>query len=172
MKALFIFTSIILTSMTARAQRPEAILAQKGIYLPVLQKPLGNYTSLVRTGNLIYLSGKGPLLEDGKYIVGKAGKDIDLKQGYNAARLCGIAQLAALKTELGELSKVKRIINVTGFVNSTEDFRDQPKVIDGYSDLMAEVFGDCGTHARSAIGVASLPGGWSVEVAMVVEVEP
>lgn len=172
MKSLFIYTSIILSSISARAQKPEMIIAEHGITLPTLPKSLGNYRSIVRIGNLIYLSGKGPIRPDGKYVTGRVGKDVDIKQGYNAARLCGIAQLAALKAELGDLSKVKRIVNVIGFVNASDTFTDHPKVVDGYSDLMTEVLGDKGSHTRSAVGVASLPGGWPIEVSMVVEIEP
>jgi enamine deaminase RidA (YjgF/YER057c/UK114 family) len=171
MRHIILFTFLILFKVIAHAQTPEQILTEKGITLPELPKALGNYTSFVRSGNMIYLSGRGPFQADGKYIIGKLGRDLDTKQGYAAARLCGIAQLAVLKKELGDLSKVKKIVKVTGFVNCTEIFMDQPKVIDGYSDLMGEIFGGKGIHARSAVGVASLPAGWPVEVEMVVEIE-
>ncbi|KYH08237.1 hypothetical protein A1704_06160 [Chryseobacterium cucumeris] len=158
--------------MNLKSQTPEEIILKKKITLPEVSISLGNYTNLVRSGNLIYLSGKGPLRSDGKYINGKIGKDLNIDQGYEAARLCGLAQISALKKELGDLSKIKRIIKVTAFVNSTDSFTDQPKVVNGYSDLMTEIFGNKGIHARSAVGVSSLPSGWPVEVEMIVEIEP
>lgn len=168
-----IITLIITTFLgfAALAQTPEELLKSKDIVLPSLPAALGNYTSLVRSGNLIYLSGRGPLQSDGKYMVGKLGKDLSVQQGYTAARLCAIAQIAVLKAELGNLSRVKKIVKVTGFVNGTDVFTDQAKVINGYSDLMVEIFGPFGIHSRSAIGVASLPSGWPVEVEMIVEIE-
>jgi len=153
------------------AQTPEENLKAKGIELPVLPKPVANYVNAVRTGNLIYLSGKGPLRKDGTYITGKSGKDISIEQGYDAARLTAIIQIAVLKDMIGDLSKVKRIVKVLGMVNSSPDFYDQPKVINGFSDLIVDIFGEKGKHARSAIGVASLPMNIAVEVEMIVEVE-
>ena len=153
------------------AQTPEENLKAKGIELPVLPKPVANYVNAVRTGNLIYLSGKGPLRKDGTYITGKSGKDISIEQGYDAARLTAIIQIAVLKEMIGDLSKVKRIVKVLGMVNSSPDFYDQPKVINGFSDLIVDIFGEKGKHARSAIGVASLPMNIAVEVEMIVEVE-
>ena len=122
-------------------------------------------------GNLIYLSGKGPLRKDGTYITGKSGKDISIEQCYDAARLTAIIQIAVLKDMIGDLSKVKKIVKVLGMVNSSPDFYDQPKVINGFSDLIVDIFGEKGKHARSAIGVASLPMNIAVEVEMIVEVE-
>jgi enamine deaminase RidA (YjgF/YER057c/UK114 family) len=110
----------------------------------------------VRTGNLVFLAGAGPRKEDGTYMAGRLGQDVSIEQGYQAARLTGINQLAALKAELGDLNKVKRIVKVLGMVNSTPAFTEQPKVMNGYSDLMVEVFGDRGKHARSAVGMQSL----------------
>ena len=153
------------------AQTPEEDLKAKGIELPVLPKPVANYVNAVRTGNLIYLSGKGPLRKDGTYITGKSGKDISIEQGYDAARLTAIIQIAVLKEMIGDLSKVKKIVKVLGMVNSSPDFYDQPKVINGFSDLIVDIFGEKGKHARSAIGVASLPMNIAVEVEMIVEVE-
>ena len=153
------------------AQTPEENLKAKGIELPVLPKPVANYVNAVRTGNLIYLSGKGPLRKDGTYITGKSGKDISIEQGYDAARLTAIIQIAVLKEMIGDLSKVKKIVKVLGMVNSSPDFYDQPKVINGFSDLIVDIFGEKGKHARSAIGVASLPMNIAVEVEMIVEVE-
>jgi len=165
----FILSLVISTSMFA--QTPEENLKAKGIELPVLPKPVANYVNAVRTGNLIYLSGKGPLRKDGTYITGKSGKDISIEQGYDAARLTAIIQIAVLKEMIGDLSKVKRIVKVLGMVNSSPDFYDQPKVINGFSDLIVDIFGEKGKHARSAIGVASLPMNIAVEVEMIIEVE-
>ena len=150
---------------------PEARLEKLGIELPFVSDPVANYVRVVRTGNLLFLSGSGPKKEDGSYIIGKVGEDLTLKEGYKAARLTGINHLATLKSEIGDLKKVKKIVKVLGMVNCTPDFTDQPKVINGFSDLMVEVFGDKGKHARSAVGMASLPIGIAVEIELIVEVE-
>jgi len=162
---------LFLLAFTATAQTPEEILASKGITLPAIPASIGTYTNVVRVGNLVYLSGRGPLQANGQYTTGKLGKDLTTEKGYAAARVCAIAQIAVLKTELGELKRVKRIVKVTGFVNGTDVFTDQPKVINGFSDFMVEIFGTKGIHSRSAIGVTSLPQGWPVEVEMIVEIE-
>ena len=154
-----------------QAQTPEERLKEKGIVLIPPPAPVANYINAVRTGNLIYLSGRGPWKADGTYITGKVGKDLTIEQGYEAARLTAISHLAVLKTELGSLNKVKRIVKVLGMVNCTDDFKDQPKVINGYSDLMVEIFGENGKHARSAVGMNSLPLGIAVEVEVIVEIE-
>ena len=153
------------------AQTPEEILQSKGIVLPEIPSPVANYVNAVRTGNLLFLSGKGPLQQNGKYITGKLGKDLNEQQGYDAARLTALFQVAVLKKELGSLSKVKRIVKVFGMVNSDSSFGNQPKVINGFSDLLVEVFGEKGKHARSAVGMAALPFNMAVEVEMIVEVE-
>ena len=153
------------------AQTPEENLKAKGIELPAVPKPVANYVNVVRTGNLLYLSGKGPLQKNGTYITGKVGKDLTIEQGYEAAKLTAINQIAVLKDYLGDLNKVKRIVKVFGIVNCTNEFYDQPKVINGFSDLIVEIFGEKGKHTRSAIGVASLPMNICVEVELVVEVE-
>ncbi len=157
--------------VTLNAQDAETKLKEKGIVLTPPGKPIANYVNAVRVGNLLFLAGKGPSKADGTYITGKLGKDLSLEQGYEAARLTAINHLAVLKTELGSLNKVKRIVKVLGMVNCTDDFKDQPKVINGYSDLMVEIFGDKGKHARSAVGMCSLPIGMAVEVEVVVEIE-
>lgn len=153
------------------AQDPEAKLKEKGIVLPQPQQPVANYVNAVRVGNLLFLAGKGPTKADGTHITGKVGKDLSIEQGYEAARLTAINHIAVLKAELGDLKKVKRIVKVLGMVNCTEDFKDQPKVINGYSDLMVEVFGEKGKHARSAVGMNALPLNIAVEVEVIVEVE-
>ncbi len=153
------------------SQTPEENIKSKGIELPAVPKPVANYVNVVRTGNLLYLSGKGPLQKNGTYITGKVGKDLTIEQGYEAAKLTAINQIAVLKDYLGDLNKVKRIVKVFGIVNCTNEFYDQPKVINGFSDLIVEIFGEKGKHTRSAIGVASLPMNICVEVELVVEVE-
>ncbi len=158
-------------SLWAQAQSPEEKLKALGIVLPEVQSPIASYVNVVRTGNLLYLSGKGPVQTDGKYATGKLGKDMTIEEGYQAARLTAIMQIAVLKKELGDLSKLKRIVKVLGMVNCTEDFADQPKVINGFSDLMVAIFGEKGKHARSAVGMYALPFHLPVEVEMIVEVE-
>ncbi len=150
---------------------PEARLRALGIELPVAASPVANYVNAVRSGNLLFLAGKGPKNAAGEYITGKVGQDLTIEQGYEAARLTALAQLAVLKAELGSLSKVKRIVKVTGMVNCTSDFTNQPEVINGFSDLMVEVFGERGKHARAAVGMGSLPRNIAVEIEAVVEVE-
>ncbi|WP_315818303.1 RidA family protein [Paraflavitalea speifideaquila] len=170
-KILFFFTiSIIANSM--QAQDIEQKLKEKGIVLTIPSAPIANYVNAVRVGNLLFLSGKGPTRADGTTVTGKVGEDISIEEGYQAARLTCINHLSVLKAELGNLNKVKRIVKVLGLVNCKSTFGDQPKVINGYSDLMVEVFGDKGKHARSAIGSNALPGNMSVEVEVVVEIEP
>jgi enamine deaminase RidA (YjgF/YER057c/UK114 family) len=151
---------------------PEAKLKDLGIVLPATPAPVANYVNAVRTGNLLFLSGRGSAGLDGKDIVGKLGKDMTVEQGYQAARFVAISHLAVLKTELGDLRKVRRIVKVLGMVNSDPAFTQQPEVINGYSDLLVAVFGDKGRHARSAVGMASLPRGMAVEVEMIAEIQP
>ena len=166
------FLIFLFIVMTTQAQSPEQKLQQLGITLPVPTKPVATYVNAVRTGNLIYLSGKGPTNADGTDITGKLGKDLSIEQGYAAAKSTGINLLAALKAEIGSLDKVKRIVKVLGMVNCTPEFTDQPKVINGFSDFMVEVFGEKGKHARSAVGMNALPKNIAVEIEMIVEVEP
>lgn len=149
---------------------PEGRLKELKITLPTPPKPVANYVNGVRTGNLIFLAGKGPKRMDGTEMTGKLGADLTIEEGYEGARLAAINQLAVLKSMLGNLNKVKRIVKVLGLVNSDPSFIEQPKVINGFSDLMFEVFGEKGKHARAAIGVASLPRAQAVEVELVVEV--
>ena len=150
---------------------PEKRLEQLGIKIPEVSPPVANYVRVVRSGNLLFLSGSGPKKVDGSYITGKLGKDLTIEDGYQAAWLTGVNHIATLKSELGNLNRVKRIVKVLGMVNSTPEFQDQPKVINGFSDLMVEVFGDRGKHARSAVGMASLPLGIAVEIELIVEIE-
>lgn len=172
MKKLIVFVfSFTIFSFTSFAQDAEQRLKEKGIVLNPPSKPVANYVNAVRVGNLIYLAGKGPKNADGTDITGKVGKDLSIEQGYQAARSTAIQHLAVLKAELGNLNKVKRVIKVLGMVNCESGFTDQPKVINGYSDLMVEIFGEKGKHARSAVGMYALPNNIAVEVEVIVEVE-
>ena len=168
----FIFVLLVLgISLTASAQDAESRLKQKGIELFTPTSPIANYVNAVRVGNLLYLAGKGPGLPDGSSVKGKVGKDLTLEQGYEAARRTAINHLAVIKTELGSLNKVKRIVKVLGMVNCTENFHSHPKVINGYSDLMVEIFGEKGKHARSAVGMHALPDNIAVEVEVIIEID-
>src|SRR3972149_1738571 len=150
----------------------EARIKELGLTLPQPPKPLGNYVPGVRVGNLLFLSGHGPVRVNGVPTArGKVGRDLSLEDGYKGAREVGINLLGSAKTLLGSLDKVKRVVKVLGMVNSAEGFGDQPKVINGFSDLMVEVFGENGRHARSAVGMAELPMGIPVEIEMILEVE-
>lgn len=168
-KIVFLIGIFLVTNIYA--QSPEDKLAAANIVLPNLSAPVANYVNVVRTGNLLYLSGKGPSDPSGKYITGKLGTNLSIEEGYAAARLTAINQLAVLKKELGELSKIKRMVKVLGFVNSSADFYDQPKVMNGFSDLMVLALGEKGKHARSAIGTNTLPFNMAVEVELIVEIE-
>ena len=149
----------------------EQKLKDLGIVLPEVSKPVANYVNAVRTGNLVFMAGKGPSKAEGGYVTGKLGADLTIEEGYEAAKLVAIAQMAALKAEIGDLNKVKRIVKVLGMVNATPDFTNHPEVINGFSDLMVEVFGEKGKHARAAVGMGSLPRDIAVEIEMIVEVE-
>jgi enamine deaminase RidA (YjgF/YER057c/UK114 family) len=162
---------LLLASFSLTAQTPEQNLEKLKIQLPKAGSPVANYVNAVQVGKLIYLAGKGPLKENGQYITGKLGDSLSIEQGYEAARLTGIIQIAVLKEMLGNLSKVKRIVKVNGYVNSTNNFYDQPKVMNGYSDLMVQVFGEKGKHARTSLSVNSLPFNIAIEVEMIVEVK-
>ncbi len=171
MKKTFLLLITLITFYFMQAQTPEDRMKEKGIVLTTPGPPVANYVNVVRVGNLLYLSGKGPTKPDGTNITGKVGKDLTIEQGYEAAKLCAINHIAVLKAELGDLTKVKRIVKVLGMVNCTNDFKDQPKVINGYSDFMVAIFGDKGKHARSAVGMNALPFDIAVEVEVIVEVE-
>ena len=152
---------------------PEQKLKSLGIDLGQVTKPMANYVNAVQTGNLLFLAGKGPRsLPDGTKPRGKLGREYTVEQGYQHARTTAMDLIAVMKAELGELSRVKRIVKVLGMVNAVPEFTDQPKVINGCSDLFVEVFGDAGRHARSAVGMGSLPMGIPVEIECIVEVGP
>jgi enamine deaminase RidA (YjgF/YER057c/UK114 family) len=150
----------------------EARIKELGITLPQPAKPVGNYIPGVKVGNLLFLSGHGPVRIDGQPSArGKVGRDLSSEDAYKVAREVGINLLGSARTILGSLDKVRRVVKVLGMVNSAEGFGEQPKVINGFSDLMVEVFGENGRHARSAVGMAELPMGIPVEIEMILEVE-
>jgi enamine deaminase RidA (YjgF/YER057c/UK114 family) len=169
----FVLCSILFFSISARAQDdPESNLKKMGIVVPEMTRPIANYVKYVRTGNLVFLSGHGPRNSKGEDITGKLGANMTIEQGYEAAKACGIQLLSTLKDACGgDLKKVKRIVKVLGMVNCTTEFTQQPKVMNGFSDLMVSVFGEKGKHARSAVGMHALPNNIAVEIEMVVELE-
>jgi enamine deaminase RidA (YjgF/YER057c/UK114 family) len=149
----------------------ENRLAELGVELPDAPSPMANYVPAVRTGNLLYLSGSGPAAgPDGTTPRGKLGKDLTVEEGYEAARLVGLNLIARLKAELGDLDRVKRVVKLLAMVNSSPDFNQPPAVANGCSDLLVDVFGDKGRHARSAVGMATLPNDIPVEIEMIVEI--
>ncbi len=168
---LLLCFSVSLSSLAQRAESPELRLKTLGIELPEPSSPVANYVNAVQSGKLVFLAGKGPKKADGTYITGKVGRDLSIQEGYDAARLTALHQLAALKAEIGSLDKVKRIVKVLGMVNAEAEFTQHPQVVNGFSDLMAAVFGDKGKHARSAVGMASLPFDMAVEVELIVEIK-
>lgn len=157
-------------STTLFAQNAEQKLKDQKIELFKPAVPIANYVKAVRVGNLIFLAGHGPTKADGTNITGKVGKDLTVEQAYMAARQTAISMLSTLKIEIGDLNKIKRVVKVLGMVNCTDDFVDHPKVINGFSDLIVSVFEEKGMHARSAVGVNSLPMNVTIEVEMIVEV--
>jgi enamine deaminase RidA (YjgF/YER057c/UK114 family) len=170
----FLFALLVLFTTVGFAQSKidyDKKLKELGIELFTPSKPMANYVKAVRVGNLLYLSGHGPGKADGSNITGKVGTELSIEEGYAAAKQAGISILSTLKNELGDLNKIKRVVKVLGMVNCTDTFTDQPKVINGFSDLMVAVFGDRGKHARSAVGMNSLPNNITVEIEIIVEVE-
>lgn len=161
----------LVAAHAAGNRSPEQKLIDLGHALPETPPAIANYVPAVRSGNLVYLAGQIARGADGKYLAGKVGLDFTADQGADAAQRCAIQLLAALKAEIGDLGKVKRIVRVSGFVNCTADFSSHPKVINGASDLLVAVFGENGRHARSSVGVASLPAGAPVEIEMIAEVK-
>ena len=149
----------------------EERLCELGIELPEPPPPVGNYIGAVTVGNLVFLSGHGPRSASGEYSSGKVGGELTPEQGQEEARQVGLNMLATLRAEIGDLDRVRRVVKVLGMVNAAPDFRNHPKVIDGFSDLMVEVFGEKGRGARSAVGMGSLPFQIPVEVEMIVEID-
>jgi enamine deaminase RidA (YjgF/YER057c/UK114 family) len=172
MKCTYILlTALILVLLVpSYGQGIDQKLTELGITLPAPTKPVANYVKAVQSGKLVFLAGHVSTRADGTNITGKLGKDLTVEQGYEAAKVATVQLLSTLKAEVGDLNKVKRIVNVTGFVNGTPEFTDQPKVINGCSDLLVAIFGEKGKHARSAVGMASLPLNCAVEIEMIVEV--
>lgn len=153
------------TFLSVNAQTPEEKLKQMGLKIPEVGQPIANYVKWKQVGNLLYLAGSGPK------IYGKVGADLSVEQGYQAARDTGLEIIAVLKAATGDLSRIKQFVKVLGMVNATPEFSAQPAVINGFSDLMVEVFGEKGKHARSAVGVGSLPNNMAVEIEVIVELE-
>ena len=150
----------------------EKKLKELNLDLGAVSAPVANYVNAVRTGNLLYLAGKGPRPgRDGRRPKGKVGRDYTVEEAYQHARTVGLDLLAVMRQELGSLDKVKRVVKVLGMVNASPEFEDHPKVINGCSDLFVQVLGDKGKHARSAVGMGSLPMGIPVEIEVIVEVE-
>ncbi len=152
------------------AETAEARLTALGVTLPEPPTPAASYIPTLATGQLVFVSGQVSILPGGDKVVGKLGHELGVEEGQQAARICAINILAQLKVALGDLDKVKRIVKLTGFVNCTPDFTDPHRVMNGCSDFLIEVLGERGRHARSAVGVASLPLGVAVEVEAIVEV--
>lgn len=150
---------------------PEAKLKQMGLTLPEIPRPVANYVPFKRVGDLVYLSGQGPRRNDGTMMTGKVGKDVTAEQAYEHAKLVGLGLLAAMKLAAGDLAKVE-VIKVLGMVNGIPEFTQQPQVINGCSDLFVEVLGENGRHARSAVGMGSLPMNISVEIEAIVRILP
>jgi len=149
----------------------EARLQELGIELPDVPSSVANYVGAVRTGELIYLSGRLPMRDGQVAFMGKLGRDVSAEDGYQAARLSTLNLVATLKAEIGDLDKVRRIVKVLGMVSSDPEFTEQASVLNGASDVLVEIFGDLGRHARSAIGVAALPLNACVEIDLIVEVD-
>jgi enamine deaminase RidA (YjgF/YER057c/UK114 family) len=149
----------------------EARLKELGLVLPAIPKPSGTYVPYRLAGNILYLAGQGPRDETGKQLTGKVGRDIDIEEAYRRARLVGLVLLAAMRDALGSLDRVDYVVKLLGMVNAMPDFNDSPKVINGCSDLLIEVFGDAGRHARSAVGNVMLPNQISVEIEGIVAVK-
>lgn len=149
----------------------EEKLAQMGLSLPGPSPAAGNYVGAVRTGNLLFVSGHGPRREGELYMSGKVGRDLSTQQACEAAKVVMLNCLASVKRELGDLDRVKRVVKLLGMVNCTEDFTEHPQVINGASDLLVELYGEAGRHARSAVGMQQLPMNIPVEIEMILEVE-
>ena len=150
---------------------PEERIRELGIELPEVVPPVASYVPTARTGSLVYTAGQVPLVKGELGATGKVGAEVSAEEAAKQARICALNAIAALKAEVGELSRVVRIVKVVGFVASAPDFHGQPQVVNGASDLLAEVFGDAGKHARSAVGVAVLPHDVPVEVELIAEVQ-
>ncbi|MCE2708734.1 MAG: RidA family protein [Bacteroidota bacterium] len=168
MKKNIAVLSLMLCTILAsgvHAQSPQENLKQLGLSLPEISQPIANYVKWKQVGNLLYLSGTGPK------IYGKVGAELTTEQGYEAAKATGLEVIAVLQAATGDLGKIKQVVKVLGMVNSSPEFTAHPAVMNGFSDLMVAVFGEKGKHARSAIGVNSLPNNMAVEIEVIVELE-
>lgn len=164
-KLCFLLLPVYFFSIQLFSQTPEDKIQEIGIELPAVKQPVANFVKYRKVGNLLFLSGEGSEQK------GTLGKDLTVEQGYEAARATGIKILASLKAAAGDLGKIKQFVKVHGMVNSAPDFYDQPQVINGFSDLMVEVFGEKGKHARAAVGHVALPSNIAVEIEVIVELE-
>lgn len=167
----FLFVSSLTNSVHAQNVDPEKRIVEQGIQMIEPTPSVANYLKAVQVGNLIYLSGHGPDKPEGGQIIGKVGSNLTAEEGKAAARLVGISLLSTLKAEIGDLNRVKRIVKVLALVNAEPFFTEHPQVVNGFSDLMVEVFGESGKHARSSVGIASLPANIPVEIEMIVELK-
>lgn len=149
---------------------PEQRLEKMGLKLPEVPVPVANYVPWRFAGNLLYLSGQGPKRADGTYKIGRLGRDMSVEEAYQEARLTGLNLLAAAKAATGDLSRIEVVIKLLGMVNAEPDFSDHPKVINGCSDLFVDVLGDAGRHARSAVGMGSLPNRMAVEIEVILQI--
>jgi enamine deaminase RidA (YjgF/YER057c/UK114 family) len=150
---------------------PEEKLRSLGLELPPLRAPVARYVPAVRVGNLLFVSGHGPVRDGKVEFIGKLGREWTVEQGYEAARLTALNLLATVKWSIGDLGKVRRVVKLLGMVNCTEEFTQTPPVINGASDLLCELWGEQGAHARSAVGLQQLPNGMAVEIEAIFEVE-
>jgi len=180
MKKSALLMSIIILYLSCASENSSQVmtgvdvnerLKELNIALAAPTSPVANYVPARTSGNLVFLSGHGPRTPGGQLITGKVGKDLTLDEGYQAARLTALNLLASLQQEIGDLNRVQRFIKVLGMVNVDPSFTDMPEVIDGFSDLMVDIFGERGKHARSAVGMASLPRNIPVEIEMIVEIQ-
>lgn len=183
-KLIIIFVLLPLLTLSCQQNRPESSpdgpsiaydveerLEELGIKLVIPNAPTANYLKAKRVGNLVFLSGHGPDKPDGTQVIGRLGEDLSLEEGQKAARFTGISLLSSLKAEIGDLNKVKNIVKALGMVNAGPSFTNHSQVINGFSDLMVEIFGENGKHARSAVGMSSLPSNIAVEIELIVEIE-
>jgi enamine deaminase RidA (YjgF/YER057c/UK114 family) len=151
---------------------PEQKLIELGLTLPQPSAPVANYVPYRWAGNLLYISGQGPKQPDGTYRAGRLGKNASVEDGYAEARLTGLLLLAVARSAIGDLSRIESVVKLLGMVNAEPEFADHPKVINGCSDLLVEVLGDAGRHARSAVGMGSLPNGMMVEIEAILQIKP
>ena len=182
MKQAIILLMVVLSACITKSPETEIVeslydydveerIRELGIELSEPGKPIANYVNAVQSGNLVFMAGKGPRRLDGTLVTGKVGIDLSIEQGYETARLAAVAQLSALKAEIGDLNRVERIVKVFGMVNADPSFSNHSQVMNGFSDLMVEIFGERGKHARAAVGMGSLPMNMACEIEMIVQIK-